>query len=78
MSSTAYPYVTWQKIKAVKVGMCESEVESILDAALQYYNHPVNAIVFTDHPTRGSAEVALKLSDALCIEDISYKFQNAP
>jgi hypothetical protein len=53
--------------------MCESEAERVLGARLQYYNHVVNAIVFTTDPQYGRMEVAFRLSAYKCITDVSYK-----
>jgi hypothetical protein len=53
--------------------MCQPEAERVLGAPLQYYNHPVNAIVYTTHPRYGRLEVAFRLSARKCIIDISYK-----
>ena len=72
-SSTLYPMVDWERVRLVRVGMCESEAERVLGARLQYYHHPVNAIVFTTHPQYGRMEVAFRLSAQKCITDVSYK-----
>jgi len=65
--------VDWERVRLVRVGMCESEAERVLGARLQYYHHPVNAIVFTTHPQYGRIEVAFRLSAQKCITDVSYK-----
>lgn len=72
-SSTVYPVVDRERVRRVRVGMCESEAEHVLGARLQYYHHPVNAIVFTTDPQRGRVEVAFRLSAHKCIMDVSYK-----
>jgi hypothetical protein len=53
--------------------MCEAETERVLGARLQYYDHPVNAIVYTTHPQFGRMEVAFRLSAQKCVTDVSYK-----
>ena len=72
-SSTLYPLVEWERVRSVRVGMCEPEAERVLGAPLQYYNHVVNAIVFTTHPQYGRIEVAFRLSADKCITDVSYR-----
>ena len=57
----------------MRVGMCAPDAERVLGAPLQYYHHPVNAIVFTIHPQYGRMEVAFRLSAQRCITDVSYK-----
>ena len=61
------------RVRRVRVGMCESEAERVLGARLQSYHHPVNAIVFTTHPRYGRMEVAFRLSVDRCITDVSDK-----
>jgi hypothetical protein len=75
ISSTLYPYVEWSTIQELRVGMSAQEAETLVHD-LQYYHHPMNAIVFSEY--RGEEfEVALKLSkDKETIEDISYKRRN--
>jgi hypothetical protein len=68
-----YPVIDWERVRRVRVGMCESEAEQVLGAPLQYYHHPVNAIVFTTDPRYGPTEVAFRLSADRCITDVSYK-----
>ena len=72
-SSMLYPVVDWERVRRVRVGMCESEAERVLGARLQSYHHPVNAIVFTTHPRYGRMEVAFRLSVDRCITDVSDK-----
>jgi hypothetical protein len=72
-SSMVYPVVDWERVRRVRVGMCESEAERVLGARLQSYHHPINAIVFTTHPQYGRMEVAFRLSARRCITDVSYK-----
>jgi hypothetical protein len=74
-SSTVYPVVDWERVRSVRIGMCESDAERALGARLQYYHHAVNAIVFTNHPQYGRMEVAFRLSVDKCITDVSYKEQ---
>ncbi len=74
-SSTLYPFVEWDIVQQVKDGMCQAEAEDALGASFQFYHHPVNAIVFSEHPTGRDLEVAFKLSSEQCIEDISYKYR---
>src|SRR4051812_45683579 len=61
-SSMVYPVVDWERVRRVRVGMCELEAERALGAPLQSYHHPINAIVFTTHPRYGRMEVAFRLS----------------
>jgi len=72
-SSMVYPVVEWERVRRVRVGMCASEAERVLGARLEYYHHPVNAIVFTTHPQYGRMEVAFRLSAQKCITDVSFK-----
>jgi hypothetical protein len=78
MSSTAYPFVSWLDVLRIKVGMPEPEVVKIVGQRLQYYHHPVNAILFSRTPEGQPVEVALKRSPEGAVEDISYKLQEAP
>jgi len=72
LSSTVYPWVEWSVVQQLHVGMSADEAR-LLVRDLQWYHHPVNAIIFTSRKGR-SCEVALKLSkDKKVIEDISYK-----
>lgn len=75
-SSTVYPVVDWERVRTVRVGMCESEAGRALGASLQYYHHAANAIVFTTHPQLGRMEVAFRLSADKCVTDVSYKRVN--
>lgn len=71
-SSTLYPYAEWKSIQKIKVGMTIKKVKT-LGHDLQSYEHPVNAIIFTEHNGK-EYEVALKLSENLNqIVDVSYK-----
>lgn len=76
MSSTAYSVVDWDRVEQVRIGMCASEAESVLGGSLEYYHHPINAIVYSRNASCGPIEVAFKLSKEHCIEDISYKGEN--
>jgi len=71
--STIYPMVDWSRVELVKVGMSQEEAEQVLEVRLQFFHHPINAILFTTHPNGRHLEVALKLSQDRHIEDISYK-----
>jgi hypothetical protein len=72
-SSTAYPFIPWLDVLKIRVGMSEAEVEKLTGHHLQYYHHPVNAILFSSTPEAKSVEVALKRSPEGAVEDISYK-----
>lgn len=71
-SSTIYPYVDWSVIESLHLGMSAENAAKLVHD-LQYYHHPINAIVFSEY--KGiKYEVALKLSkDKNVIVDISYK-----
>jgi hypothetical protein len=68
-SSTVYFQVDWAVMEKVKIGMPEKEVEAILGMRLQFYHHPVNAIVFSRTPEGIAVEIALKRGDSGTIED---------
>jgi hypothetical protein len=60
-SSTVYPFVEWKVVQKFKPGMTSEEARSLV-FDLQWYHHPVNAIVFSRHKQH-DYEVALRLSD---------------
>jgi hypothetical protein len=69
LSSTIYPYVQWNKVMNIKLGLTEKNAEF----DFQYYHHPVNAIIFTKSPKNENYEIALKLSkDKTEVIDISF------
>jgi hypothetical protein len=72
-SSTSYPYVAWNLIERIRPGMSEAEVEGLIGQPLQFYHHPINAIVYSRTPRGKNIEVALKRGADGTIEDLSYK-----
>lgn len=73
-SSTLYPAVTWDVAKQLKIGMTQKQAEKVIGASLQYYHHPINAILFVmEDKNLGEMEVALKRAADGSIEDISYR-----
>ena len=74
-SSQLYFVAQWSAVQKLGPGMSAEQAEALVDD-LQWYAHPVNAIVFTEYRGR-EYEVALKLSkDKKTIEGISYKPRN--
>jgi hypothetical protein len=75
-SSDIYPYVEWRTVLEIKPGMKAEKVKKMV-GFLNCYDHPINAIIYTQNPDDGlKYEVALKLSkDKNIIEDLSFKNQ---
>jgi hypothetical protein len=74
-SSTAYPFIPWIDVLRIRVGMSEAEVEKLTGHPLQFYHHPVNAILFSTTPDARSIEIALKRAPDGSVEDISYRLR---
>ena len=75
--SVAYPVAEWSAVQKLRVGMTEERAAKTLGVPLQYYNHPVNAIVFTTSPDGKEFEVALKREGGKIV-DVSYKRRAGP
>jgi hypothetical protein len=68
----AYPDVQWDVVQQVRPGMRADDAVRLV-RELQWYRHPINAIVYSHHFGH-VYEVALRLSeDKKTITDISYK-----
>ena len=68
----AYPLVEWTIVKQLMPGMSASEAKSLV-RDLQWYNHSVNAIVYSTYAGH-DYEIALRmLADKRTITDTSYK-----
>jgi hypothetical protein len=61
-------------VEKVKIDMSAKEAE----ASLQFYDHPVNAIVFSTTPEGKDIEIALKRGPSGMIAGISYKLRGSP
>src|SRR5438132_627494 len=73
MSSTAYRYAPWTTIESLRAGMSSTEATALI-GPLQWYHHPVNAIVYLHDPSGQDVEVALRLSDdKSTILELSFK-----
>ena len=71
-SSTIYPFVSWDVVQKIKIGMNETDLKTLIHD-VQNYHHPINAIIFTKDPIGTRYEVAIKLSKNKIIEDLSFK-----
>lgn len=71
-SSTIYPFVSWDVIQRIEVGMNENELETLI-RDVQIFHHPINAIVYTRDPGGIEYEVAIKLSGDSIVEQLSFK-----
>ena len=71
-SSTIYPFVSWNVVQKIKIGINEADLKPLIHD-LQNYHHPINAIVFTKDSNGTRYEVAIKLSKNKIVEDLSFK-----
>lgn len=74
-SSTIYPFVLWEIVREIRIGMNGNELKVLIND-VQNYHHPINAIVFTKDPNGIEYEVAIKLSKDLSVEDLSFLKKN--
>jgi len=72
-SSTIYPVIEWKIVESLRIGMPQAQAEALIGLPLQFYHHPVNAIVYSKTAQGRMVEVALKRAADGSIEDISFK-----
>ena len=73
-SDTAYPWVRWGAVLKLHAGMSAASAEALTGTALQWFHHPINAILYTRDPSGRAIEVALRLSDPKdVVLDTSFK-----
>ena len=71
-SSTIYPFVSWDVVQKIKIGMNEINLKTLIHD-MQNYHHSINAIVFTKDSIGTRYEVAIKLSKNKIVEGLSFK-----